>query len=251
MPFLGYTTSRLGDIYAAMPCRAPPVAMVVKQLLATPIQAVLGLTVCSLCSSDAAVRIGASLDMIHLAIQRLHAQVERHELLPLPLGPAVNVLVGDYIMSTAFGLIARWGNAEILPVLGSTLIAVCESEARLLKASAELHPGASQAALMGAAAGAVGALLAEARAEDRELAEQFGVAVSQCHFALLRLDGALPPGRRTELLADARQAHRLANLYARRLQQRCDITEPMKLAAWLEVRVAGLGATVPQCHEEG
>lgn len=204
-------------VQASLPCQAAPVQMALGALLSAQHEPMHTLIACSFDDSEACLHVGAALDLVHIGLQRLHAQVDNPEAAGAALlGTAGNVLAGDYLTSGSFKLLLHCRDMRALQRVADAITRTCELECAAL--GQQTPNGAERAQALGAAAAWAGAVLAGHDEAVQTLAHHFGATLA-----------ASQQGPATEAVAHAEAALDSA----RALQQATGNARPRQLAeAW-------------------
>lgn len=174
-------------VKASLPCQAAPVRLALDMLISEKSEPTYTLIACSLDDSDASLHIGAALDLLHIGLQRLHAQLASPEPEAF-LGQGAAVLAGDYLTSGAFKLLIRCQRMDVLREVAGAIALTCERECFALSAHV---PAISRSGPLGTAAARAAATLAGYSSADVGLASQFGAefAASRSMFAAVAAHG--------------------------------------------------------------
>ena len=174
MSFSTTIQTRLRDaVTASLPCQAAPVQMALGALLSAHYQPLYTLTACSFDDGEACLHVGAALDLVHIALQRLHARVDTPDGTLALLGKAGNVLAGDYLTSGSFKLLLHCSDMRVLQQVADAITRSCELECEALGQP----PSSTTAMPLGAVAAWAGATLAGHGDAGQALARRFGTAL--------------------------------------------------------------------------
>ena len=167
-----------------LPSRSPLIAGALALLLADDAAPVLALVLRSLHGGDQATALGAALDLIQIGLQRLHVGTDGGASAP-GFEQAAAILVGDYLTSGAFKLIAGCADLRVLRVIGDAMTLTCEREAgATLRRTRGTAVDPALLRPLGDAAGRAGALLAGFAPPATELAAAFGQQAAIAHAGL-------------------------------------------------------------------
>lgn len=175
MSFTDATHDRLRSaVLASLPCQAAPVQLALGALLSAAYEPRHTLIACAFDEGEPCLHVGAALDLVHIGLQRLHAQLDDPESDAALLGNAGNVLAGDYLTSGSFKMLLHCKDMRVLQLVADAITRTCE-----LECEAHGQPrGPALARPLGEVAGLAGALLAGHDAAAQDLARRFGAALA-------------------------------------------------------------------------
>lgn len=214
-------------------------------LFAQRLGALRALLAASLCESDAALDVGISLDLIHVALQRLHQRLEDENGIPALLGKGASVLGGDYLTSGAFMIMIRCRDMAVLATVAEVITRTCELDAGALAAHPRRSVHRQRAGLDLALAGVAsqaGAMLAGLSPAAQALARRLGLRLMAAH-ALSSLQEREPASvGQTDRVKRALQG---ALRTARTLEATTGLLRPLALVAYVEAAMSSHAETSP------
>lgn len=195
-------------IRQSLPNRALPIdlALAMAREGIVPMRAAVAL---SLTAATGAVELAAALELMYLAVHRLHHQLDHERRDGLGMGVAADVLVGDYLSTGAFRLLVQCANMAVMGVISHAVQRSCEAELVALLAAPAFGQNAMAELVrctepLGEAAGRAGAILDCCDDDMVALAGRFGR--NACVAAALRHADAADDGFATAATAALRQA---------------------------------------------
>ncbi len=226
----------------SLPCQAAPVQMALATLLTEDAEPLRAMIACSLHDGEAAVQVGAALDLIDIGLRRLHARVEDPGDMTALLGTAGNVLAGDYLTSGSFKLLVRSGDMAMLTRIADAITRTCELviQEHVDAAAGRLPDAAAAPAPLGEVAGHCIALLA-GHGEDVALtAARMGGRLAACQVLARRArrEPALDATAAKAMLAEAARLCDDAMLQAEALHAAIGNTRALTLTRWMRERIA-------------
>jgi octaprenyl-diphosphate synthase len=221
-------------IHAALPRNEWPLDSAMAFLSHDAYRPVLAEIVCSLSDSPMALQVGTALELMQVGLQKLHARVEEDVAAASGLDNATRVLVGDYLTSGAFKLVARCDDLRILRAISDAMSETCELEVNVAgDRSGARRDEPTMVRPLGLAAGIVGAYMAGYTGCELDAASRFGQAVTGASARLH--ESVLRAGNPSQgiFLRSARRLLREANHYACVLHDATTNPHPVVLAATL------------------
>lgn len=229
-------------IRASLPSDAAPIKLAIAWLSqgSIPIRAAI---TDSLTERDGGIALGAALELMNLAIHRLHHDLDdvTGQSRVLGVGVAGDVLVGDYLCTGAFRLLVECGDMEVMRVIASAVQRSCEAElensSQLTAAHADFEvvmPISRLAAPLGEAAGLAATVLSGYGAAAGVLGARFGKAASVAQaLAASASAGAFPIN--SQLIFSAHDALEQARMVAGELYHLTGNLKPLELCSTLEM----------------
>jgi octaprenyl-diphosphate synthase len=221
-------------VSAALTCEADSVQTCLEMLFAQRMGSLRAMLAASLCDKDSALDVGIALDLIHVALQRLHLRLEDENGIPALLGKGASVLGGDYLTSGAFMIMIRCRDMEVLAMVAQVITRTCEVDTGALQAHPRRSVARQRAALDLALAGVAAQASAKLGGHDeatQALARRLGQRLMAAHA----LDSLLehepeamgPTNRLTRALQGALRT-------ARALEAATGSVRPLALMAFVE-----------------
>jgi octaprenyl-diphosphate synthase len=203
----------------ALPSRSPLIGTALALLLtdeASPIHAKI---VCSIDDGAHALNVGAALNLIQIGLQRLHVRVDRVAADTLPLDQAASVLVGDYLTSGAFKLIATCPDFRVLRAISVAMTATCELETAAIRREARADVNVDLHLPLGKAAGKAAGLLASHDGTTLAACTAFGAALAAADALVRRTAATRSRDALCELRGAAQAALKQAGRHAQALRE--------------------------------
>lgn len=134
--------------------------------------------------------LGAALELMNISLHRLHEGLDRPSRESFCLSVAGDILVGDFLSSTAFRLLVQVDSFPIIRMVSEAIQKACENEILTLGEAGRGHVGelasvpmiVRRTSTLGAAAGETAAQLAGHGQSIGRLAGQFGHSVAMAAY---------------------------------------------------------------------